>query len=419
MNDFLTMTALILGIAVLIGFLNEKLFHLTYEISLLLFAILIGVCLTVVGAAASDHTVREVVSNVQVFDLEKFLLDGVLCFMLFAGSCRLKIRQFKENVRSVSVLAFFCTLLGAVIYGMLFWVISLILSLPFDLPICLMFGSITAPTDPIAATSILKKFGLPKITGFLMEGESLLNDGVGVALFVVFSQIVAAQHGRSGFVVVMLREILGAVVIGAGVTLLCFQIFRFTQDKHRRILTSLFSVSCIYVLCEALECSGAIACVVCGVLFSSLRGREEEKGVKWELGEFDSFWEMLDTLLNSSLYVIMGLSFVKILQMDQVLLLSLIAVVCNFIARYGSLFAGTFLLGKIPDGFGRGSFSMLFTWGGLRGGLSIALAMSTAPMLPADTYHILLGCVYAIVFFTTVVQGLSMKKVYKLCSKSS
>ncbi len=412
MNDFLILTAVALGIAVFGGLLNEKKFHLTYEISLLLFSVPIGICVAAIAAAVENISMQEFLSSVQIYNIEKFILKGVLCFMLFAGSCRLKLKQFKDNIRSLSVLAFLCTFLGAVIYGLLFWGISLLLSLPLSLPVCLMFGSITAPTDPIAATSILKKFGLPKLTGFLMEGESLLNDGVGVALFVVFSGIVASESG-GGFFAVMIREIVGAVIIGVGVMMLGFQVIRLTEDKHRRILASLFSVSCAYVLCEALECSGAIACVVCGVVFSTLRDREEKRGKSWELEEFDSFWEMLDTLLNSALYVIMGLTFVRITQMEMVLILSVLAIVSNFIARYGSLFAGTFLIGKIPDGFDKKGFSLLFTWGGLRGGLSIALAMSTKLLLQENAYYILLGCVYAIVFFTTVVQGLTMKKVYE------
>ena len=413
MDSFLLLAAVTLGFAVLIGLLNEKLFHLTYEIALLLFSVLIGICLTVGISAARDTSVRELLQTFQVFNLETFLMKGVLCFMLFAGACHLKLHQFKAHAREISVLAFFVTLVGALFYGFLFWGISQIFHLPFSLPVCLMFGSITAPTDPIAATSILKQFGLPKLTGFLMEGESLLNDGVGVALFVVFSQLVKTQEG-GGFLAVMLREIIGAVLVGSVVTLITFQAIRLTKDRRRKILASLFMVSCSYALCELLECSGAIACVVCGVVFSTLRERNEQTSGGWEDGEvFDGFWEVIDVLLNSTLYVIMGLSFVRILQMPSVLLLSFAAILCNLVSRSGSLWAGTYLIGPIPDGFDRKGFTLLLTWGGLKGGLSIALAMSTASLLQENTYHILLGCVYAIVFFTTVVQGLTMKRVYQ------
>ncbi len=406
------LSAVILGIIVLIGFLNEKLFHLNYEISLLLFSVLIGICFTVVVSIIQNESVKDLLQSVQVFDLEAFLMEGVLCFMLFAGSCHLKLSQFKEFARPVGVLAFICTLLGAVIYGLLFFAITSIFHLPFTLPTCLMFGSIIAPTDPIAATSILKKFGLPKQTGFLMEGESLLNDGVGVALFAVFSGIVSAQK-NGGFFEILIREILGAVLIGVIVSVICFLIFRSTNDISRRIMITLFSVAAAFSICEKLNCSGAIACVVCGVLFSTLRDKAELNGRQWELGELDTFWETLDVLLNSALYVILGLSFVRILQMPHIFGFALAAILCNFVGRAGSLWLGSWLLGPIPDGYDRKGFVVLFTWGGLRGGLSLALAVSTAAMIPKETYVIIIGCTYAIVFFTTVVQGLTMKNVFQ------
>ena len=417
MTDFLGYAVFLLSLIVVIGLINEKFTKLTYEIALMIFSIAVGAVLTFAGAEFKGTSISGLLTDIRVFDLESFLIEGVLCFMLFAGSCHMQLKDFKRLFRPIGILAVLGTLLGAFLYGALFFIVSRVLGLSFSFPMCLMFGSIVAPTDPIAATSILSKFGLPRNISFVIEGESLLNDGVGVALFVCFSGMVTMEQG-GGFFEVLLREIIGAVAIGAGVTLILFQLFSRTRDKFRRIFVSLLSVSLSYFLCEKLECSGAIASVVCGVLYATLIERWEERHGEMELEEFETFWEILDNLLNSILYVILGFSLVRILQMPNVILLSAAAVVCNLAARYTSVFGCTCLMGELPDGYDRRSFSSLFTWGGLRGGLSIALAMSTYPMLPENIYHIVLGCTYAIVFFTTVVQGLSMKKVYDIIQKN-
>ena len=418
MFNFLTYAVILLGLIVFIGFINEKMTKLTYEISLMLFSVVVGALLTIVYALVKNHSVREMIDTIRVFNLEEFLMNGVLCFMLFAGSFRMRLYDFKRLARPIGVLAFLGTFLGAVFYGGLFYLASLIFHLPFSLPMCLMFGSIVAPTDPIAATSILNKFGLPKDISFVLEGESLLNDGVGVALFVCFSNMVKAQkEAGEGFFVILFREILGAVLIGLVVTAICYVFFKFTKDCRRRIFISLFMVALAYSLCELFDCSGCIASVVCGALFASIRGREEAKHGKMDLEDFDSFWETIDNLLNSILYVILGLSFIRILQMPHVILLSLLAILCNTIGRAGSVFSSTFLIGKLPDRYNKPDFTLLFTWGGLKGGLCIALAMSTFSMLTKEEYLIILGCTYAIVFFTTIIQGLSVKKVYEGISK--
>ncbi|MCR5304564.1 MAG: sodium:proton antiporter [Lachnospiraceae bacterium] len=412
MSGFLGNAVFLLLLIVVIGYFNEKVTKLTYEISLMLFSVIAGLVITVITAALKGSTMSGLLSQVQVFDLEGFLMEGVLCFMLFAGSCHMKVGDFKRLMRPVGVLAFVTTFLGAVFYGLLFYGISALLGLSFSLPMCLMFGSIIAPTDPIAATSILNRFGLPANVSFVIQGESLLNDGVGVALFVCFSGMVTMEKGGS-FFQVLFQEILGAVVIGVLISVILFRLFAGTDDSKRRIFISLLSVSLSYFMCERLECSGAIASVVCGVMYATLTDRE---CANKDMSEFEEFWEIIDTVLNSVLYVMLGLSFVRILQMERVLLLSAMAVLCNLAARFASLYLSTFLMGKLPDGYSPVNFAKLLTWGGLRGGLSIALAMSTYSMLPDNTYHIVLGCTYAIVFFTTVVQGLSMKKVYERIS---
>lgn len=413
MDSFLVYTVVLLALIVVLGYFNEKVTKFTYEISLMLFSVIIGGILLLAGNIfKGTESVAQALGGLHMFNVESFLMEGVLCFMLFAGSCHMRLYDFKKHVRAISLLSIGATLLGAVFYGFLFFGAGKLLGLNLSLPVCLMFGSITAPTDPIAATGILKKFNLPPGISFIIEGESLLNDGVGVALFVCFSGMVAAKDG-GGFLMVMAKELLGAVLVGIIVTVVCFPILKRTESEARKIFTSLLSVSLAYLLCEKFGFSGAIASVVCGVLFSALRNLSEQKGCPLNMEQFDIFWEILDNLLNSILYVILGLSFMHILQMPHVIMLSAVSIMANLIGRSGSLGAASLFIGKLPDGYDRISFIKLLTWGGLRGGLSVALAMSTAEMVDKNTYYIILGGTYAIVFFTTIIQGMTMPKVYK------
>lgn len=419
MLDFLTIVVIILAIIVLLGYFNEKVTKLTYEISLMFFSICIGGILLIVGTCLIGYrgAIVDMIGSVRVFDLNDYLMTkGVLCFMLFAGSCHMRLLDFKKHAHAISFLAIGATLLGAVFYGVLFYGAAQLIGLHMSFPVCLMFGSITAPTDPIAATSILKKFNLPPNINFIIEGESLLNDGVGVALFVCFSGLVRAEE-NGGFFRVMGRELFGAILIGSLVTAVCFPMFKRTADDGRKIFVSLLAVSLAYFLCEHLEFSGAIASVVCGVLFSALRNREEALGNHMELEQFDQFWEIMDNLLNSILYVMLGLTFFNILKMPHVFLISGIAILANLLGRSGSVGAATLFIGKLPDGYDKISFIQLLTWGGLRGGLSVALAMSTRDILPDNVYYIVLGGTFAIVFFTTIIQGLTIPQLYRHIQK--
>ena len=417
MENFLVIFVVLISLVCLFGFFNEKVSKFTHEIALMLFSAVAGIFLLVTVTFTRGTSVGDVLEKANFLNIEGFLVDGVLSFMLFAGACHMKLSDFRKFSRQVSVLAFVCTLLGAAFYGLLFYGAGLLLGLPVSLPVCLMFGSIVAPTDPIAATSILGKFGLPKNISFLIQGESLFNDGVGVALFVCFSGLVTATSS-AGFVSVMLQEIFGAVAVGVAVTAVCFLMYRYTKNAALGIFVSLMNVSLAYVICEWLGFSGAIASVVCGILFSTLRSRCCAQDIPEKAQLFDSFWETIDMLLNSLLYVMLGLTFVHILQMEHVILVSLVAIVINLIARFGSLSVSSLMIGKMPDGYDTLNFIKLLTWGGLRGGLSVALALSTKGMVPENIYYVILGGTYAIVFFTTVIQGMTMRPVYQRISRS-
>lgn len=403
----------IIALVCILSFFNEKVTKMPTEIALMLFATIVGVLIVFASTIFSEN---EKLEQLQVFDVESFLMEGVLCFMLFAGSFRMKLKDFKEQARQITVLAFVCTLLGTIFYGLLIYGASMLLGGGLSLPVCLMFGSIIAPTDPIAATGILSKFGLPKKISFLIQGESLFNDGVGVALFVFFSGMVTASS-TNDFFGVMIKEVLGALLVGAVVTAVCFLMFKFSKNKTLRFFISLLAVSLSYMLCEQFHFSGAIASVVCGILFAALRERFSTEDAK-DAETFDEFWELADSLFNSFLYVMLGLSFVRVLQMDEVVILALVSILANIIARVGSLSLSSLVIGKIPDGFSKFNFITLFTWGGLRGGLSVALAMSAREMVPSEIYYIILGGTYTVVFFTTVIQGLTLKPIYKRIDRS-
>ena len=226
----------VIALVCVLGFFNEKVTKLTYEIGLMLFASILGIVLLIGTAVFNNTDIGNTLKEFQEFDIHDFLMHGGLCVMLFAGSCHMKLKDFKEMARQITVLSFVCTLLGAVFYGLLIYGASYLFGAPLTLPVCLMFGSIIAPTDPIAATGILSKFGLPRKTSFLIQGESLFNDGVGVALFVCFSGMVKASGSSDqSFLGVMFREVIGAVVVGIVVTVVCFLMYRFSKHKYLKI----------------------------------------------------------------------------------------------------------------------------------------------------------------------------------------
>lgn len=425
MDSFLFDFAMLALLVCLIGFFNEKVTKVNYEIALMLFSAILGIVLVIGMWAFSNTTsIGVFLRHIEFYDLEGFLVKGVLCFMLFAGSCHHKVKDIKNSIRHISVLAFVCTLLGAFFYAALFYGGTKLLGINLSIPVCLMFGSIVAPSDPIAATGILKKFGLPKKISFLIETEALFNDGVGVALFVCFSGMVSVKAGASqGFLEVMLQQVLGAAAVAVVITAVCFLMFKYCKNNILRIMISLLNVSMAYFLCEEFKFSGALSAVICGILFATLRSKYMENEDEKDEEIFNSFWETLDGLFNSLLYVMLGLSFVVVLQMHDnmvyVLALSVIAIVANLISRALGLSISSLFMGPLPDNYDKGNFVKLFTWAGLRGGLSVALAMSTKPILNNDKiYFIILGSTFAIVFFTTVIQGLTMTSVYNRISAS-
>ena len=168
-----------------IGFFNEKVTKFPYEIALLLYSSIIGLLLVIGLYSISDFPrIHDLIDKIEGYDMQAFLVEGVLCFMLFAGSCHHKMKDIKNSLRHITVLAFVCTLLGALFYAGLFYGGTKLLGINLSIPVCLMLGSIIAPSDPIAEKGKSKNHGKPKKIQLLIQTDALINESEAVALFV-------------------------------------------------------------------------------------------------------------------------------------------------------------------------------------------------------------------------------------------
>ena len=405
---------IILIFIVLIGILNERFFHIQSDISLILFSFIISLVMLIASKLLGIDSVSEFVSGLGDFGFEEYLMDGVLCFMLFSGASKVNIRKFRENVRAISLLALLTTMLSSVFYGLLFYLISHIFGLGMDILTCILLGCVVSPTDPIAATGILNKIGLSKNVCSVIENESLFNDGTGVTLF-IFVRSLVVHSGDSNFAVLMFKEIVGAVAVAFGVSFILFKLMELTRDPIKYILISLLDVSCVYIICEHLGFSGVIASVVCGMYFSVAYSKIERRAMVIDPKElYKDFWEIVESLLNSILFVMIGLLVLGLNVSKYIAVIAPAAILINILARSFGVFISSVLTGrkKIPGNYNTFEYVTLMTWSALKGGLSLALAFGTKEFLPDDIYDIFINVTYITIFFTVLVQGLTVKKVY-------
>ncbi len=404
---------IILAYIVCIGIINERLFHLQSDIALIFFSLILSVVLLIMKYFFPETVAGVYISSLGDFGFREYLMDGMLCFMLFAGAGKVNMSKFRKNIRPISLLALLTTLLSSFLYGSLFYALALILKLPMDIWMCILLGCVVSPTDPIAATGILNKIGLSKNVCSVIENESLFNDGTGVTLF-IFVRSLIVHSSDSNFAVLMFKEIGGAIIVALTVSYLLFSLMKLTRDPVRYILISLLDVSSVYVICEHFGFSGVIASVVCGMYFSySMEKMKRTVMVVDPENFYGDFWEIIENILNSVLFVMIGLLVLNMKISPYALLIVPAALIILILSRGAGVLISSILTGKnIPGNYNLQEFVVLMTWSALKGGLSMALAIETADYLPESIYQIFSNVAYATIFFTVLVQGLSIKRVY-------
>jgi CPA1 family monovalent cation:H+ antiporter len=409
--DTFTAIACLFGIAAILSFVNDRFLGLQHDIGLLLLAGLTTVGLRILEAFLPSGLIGLLHQLTQSFNLNDTLLKGVLCFLLFRGSVRVKWALLHEQRRLVLWLAFVgtagaCLLTGGLVYGGLS-----AFGVAITLSQALLFGALIAATDPVAALAILSKIGLPRNLETVIDGESLLNDGVAVVLFTIFAG--AATGGGEAHLAdagaIFAREVLGGAAMGvAGFGVLHYLMPRSTTDATN-LLISLGAVASMYAAAQHLHVSGPIATVVAGLLSGNLTAPRLSETLREPLR---FFWSGLDEILNALLFVFVGFHVVLINPLQGVIpgVPGLVAVTAVLLARWltvRAIVGGLRGAGKIhADGRG---LTELLTWGGLRGGLSLALVVS----LPDSPWKpLLLNMTFAVVAFSIIVQGLTIRRMF-------
>lgn len=403
MNPF-TILALLLTLAALSSYANHRFIGLPNTAALMLFSLLLS--LAFIAAERFGLPFRTTLENLLAqVDLSQSLLGGVLSFLLFAAAMNIELHELREQRWRVFTLAFVSTLLSTVIVAGLAWGIFRWLGLNVPLLYCLLFGALISPTDPVAVLGLLKGAGTPLSLETKIAGESLLNDGAGLVAFLFFLESLVATGPTMDLdwqrgVELLLREAGGGVLLGLALGGIVFALLRTVDDYRVEVLLTLALVSGGYALALALHTSGPLAVATSGILIGNL-GRKHAMS-ETTRRNLDTFWELIDEVLNALLFAVVGLQVVSLKFQPGYFGAALAMIPAVLLARVASV-AGP---GAVFRLFGRkveplGGF-LLLTWGGLRGAISVALALSLPGGRERD---VLLVATYTVVAFSILVQG--------------
>ncbi|HIE46118.1 MAG TPA: sodium:proton antiporter, partial [Flavobacteriaceae bacterium] len=353
---------------------------------------------------------RELIGHI---DFKSVLLDGMLSFMLFAGALHTNFQQLKVQRKPILAFATLGTFISTFLVGIFVFYGLKVISLDTEFIYCLLFGALISPTDPIAVLGILKKVGAPKKLETKIVGESLFNDGVGVVIFITIFSI--ASKGMEHFSIAhtaieFLQEVGGGLVLGGLLGYGTYLLLKSIDDYDTEVIITVAAVMGGTLLAQKLHLSAPLAMVVAGLIVGHDTLRDNAMSEVTEL-YVDKFWELIDVLLNTLLFVMIGMELLVLTFEKEYFLAGVLAIPAILFARYLSLLLPIKFYSKKLD-FVKNT-TALMTWGGLRGGISIALALSLTDSMHKDLFLVM---TYTVVVFSIVGQGLTIGKLIKRLS---
>ena len=400
-------SAILIVLAAVFSYLNYKLLKLPSAIGLMSLSLAGSLLLVVMGVAfpALEGRAKDLVHRI---DLNQAFLHGMLGFMLFAGALHIRIDELAARKWSVLLLSTLGVLISTVIVGLLAWGLLNAAGIPARLIYCFLFGALISPTDPIAVMAILRQAGVPKEMEIKIAGESLFNDGVVVVVFFGLLEIATGDIGFDPMRLagLFLREAVGGAALGFGLGWITYRMLRSVDNYQVEVLLSLALVAGGYALADHIHMSGPIAMVVAGILIGNL-GRAYAMSPT-TVENVDTFWELIDEILNAVLFVLIGLEVLALAFTGRLLLIGLAAIPIVLFARLVSVVGPVALMGRAR--FSPYTVHVL-TWGGLRGGISVALALSLPHTVKGQPFHereVILAMTYVVVVFAILVQGLTI-----------
>jgi CPA1 family monovalent cation:H+ antiporter len=412
MNDYFLIVTMLVFLSALFGYINVRFLKLPNSIGLMLITILFtfGVFLVSYFDATLLNAEKYIIRHI---DFKSVLLDIMLSFLLFAGALHTNFQQLKVQRWPVLVFSTFGVLLSTFLVGIAMFYVLMLVGLSVDFIYCLLFGALISPTDPIAVLGILKQAGVPKKLEAKIVGESLFNDGVGVVVFLTLFQIASLGTGDiEAFDILKLfgQEVLGGIALGGGLGWLTYKLMRSIDDYDIEVIITLAAVMGGTVIAHKFHLSAPLAMVTAGLIIGNdtVRGNAMSKITE---SYVDKFWELIDILLNNILFVLIGMEILVLSLDGKYMLAGLIAIPGVLLCRYASLLLPINFFKKRLDFVPK--TNLIMTWGGLRGGISIALALGLTEAMHRDLFLVV---TYMVVVFSILVQGLTVEKLVKCVS---